>query len=207
MYYAVSTSGSQNSAIGVATSPSMDSGTWTDLGSLGILQSPDYNLIDPNLLVVDYGASYLLSFGSYWMDIYQIELSDPLTIAAGAQPYQLDYNSTGIGATEGSYQFWWPTNGVIYYYLFTSSGACCNLPPNLAAPGDEYKINVCRSEEPNGDFVDKDGVSCLTANGGTLVLGSHDNVYAPGGEGVMYDSDWGIVLYYHYSMLLAACPE
>ncbi|MCJ1415700.1 hypothetical protein MMC32_002032 [Xylographa parallela] len=198
MYYAVSTGGSQNSAIGVASSPSMDTGTWTDHGSLGILQSPNYNLIDPNLLIVDYGASLLLSFGSFWTDIYQIELSDPLTIAPGASPYQLDFNSTGIGSVEGSYQFWWPTNGTIYYYLFSSSGACCNTPPNLPPPGDEYHINVCRSETPNGGFVDKNGVSCLSANGGSLVLGSHDNVYAPGGEGVMYDSDVGLVLYYHY---------
>ena len=207
MYYAVSTGGSQNSAIGVASSPSMDTGTWTDHGSLGILQSPNYNLIDPNLLIVDYGASLLLSFGSFWTDIYQIELSDPLTIAPGASPYQLDFNSTGIGSVEGSYQFWWPTNGTIYYYLFSSSGACCNTPPNLPPPGDEYHINVCRSETPNGGFVDKNGVSCLSANGGSLVLGSHDNVYAPGGEGVMYDSDVGLVLYYHYGMLSGACPQ
>ncbi|MCJ1401107.1 hypothetical protein MMC11_004319 [Xylographa trunciseda] len=198
MYYAVSLGGSQNSAIGVATSPSMDVGTWTDHGSLGILQNPNYNLIDPNLLVVDFGASFLLSFGSFWTDIYQIELSDPLTIAPGASPSQLDYNSTGVGSVEGSFQFWWPTNGTIYYYLFSSSGACCNFPPNLPPPGDEYKINVCRSESPTGGFVDKNGVSCLTANGGSLVLGSHDNVYAPGGQGVLYDPDVGLVLYYHY---------
>jgi arabinan endo-1,5-alpha-L-arabinosidase len=36
VYYAVSSPGSQNSAIGVATSSSLDSGTWVDHGSLGI---------------------------------------------------------------------------------------------------------------------------------------------------------------------------
>jgi arabinan endo-1,5-alpha-L-arabinosidase len=36
VYYAVSSLGSQNSAIGVATSSSLDSGTWVDHGSLGI---------------------------------------------------------------------------------------------------------------------------------------------------------------------------
>lgn len=34
VYYAVSTGGSQTSAIGVATSPSMEPGTWTDLGEV-----------------------------------------------------------------------------------------------------------------------------------------------------------------------------
>lgn len=176
----------------------MDVGTWTDHGSLGIMQSSAYNLIDPNLLTVDFGASYILSFGSFWNDIYQIQLSDPLTVAPGATPQQIIFNSSGISAVEGSYQFWWPTNGVIYYYLFTSNGACCNTPPGLPPPGDEYKIVVCRSEQPNGGFVDKDGTNCLTGNGGTLLLGSHDNVYAPGGEGVMYDAAVGLVLYYHY---------
>lgn len=198
LYYAVSTGGSQNSAIGVATSPSMDSGTWTDHGSVGFPTSTDYNLIDPNLLIVNYGEAYYMSFGSFWDDIYQIEMADPLTIKQGATPYQIDYNSTGIHNTEGSYQFWWPTNGVKYYYLFTSAGACCNSANNLPNPGDEYKIMVCRSTSPNGGFVDKDGIDCLTGNGGTLLLGSHNNVYAPGGQGVMYDDALGLVIYYHY---------
>lgn len=34
LYYSVSTIGSQNSAIGVATSPSMEPGTWTDQGKV-----------------------------------------------------------------------------------------------------------------------------------------------------------------------------
>ena len=176
----------------------MDSGTWTDHGSIGLPTSKDYNLIDPNLLIVNYGEAYYMSFGSFWDDIYQIEMADPLTIKQGATPYQIDYNSTGIHNTEGSFQFWWPTNGVKYYYLFTSAGACCNSADNLPKPGDEYKIMVCRSTSPNGGFVDKDGRDCLTGNGGTLLLGSHDNVYAPGGQGVMYDDALGLVLYYHY---------
>ena len=34
LYYSVSAIGSQNSAIGVATSPTMEEGTWTDLGEV-----------------------------------------------------------------------------------------------------------------------------------------------------------------------------
>ena len=198
LYYAVSTGGSQDSAIGIATSPSMDSGTWTDLGSIGIPQSKDYNLIDPNLLIVNYGAGYQLSFGSFWNDVYQIELEDPKTIKKDATPINLIFNSTGTHNVEGSFQFWWPTNGVTYYYMFFSQGACCNTPPDLPPPGEEYKIRVCRSESPTGGFFDQAGIDCLTGNGGTIVLESHDNVYAPGGQGVFYDDANGIVLYYHY---------
>ena len=37
LYYSVSTSGSQDSAIGYATSSTMDVNTWTDHGSVGIV--------------------------------------------------------------------------------------------------------------------------------------------------------------------------
>ncbi|OCK96333.1 glycoside hydrolase family 43 protein [Cenococcum geophilum 1.58] len=59
---------------------------------------------------------------------------------------------------------------------------------------------VCRSSSPTGPFSDQTGDNCLTGNGGTLVLGSHgSNVYAPGGQGVLYDLDMGrSVIYYHY---------
>ena len=178
----------------------MESGTWTDYGSLEIPQSSNYNLIDPNLLIVNYGTSFQLSFGSFWNDIYQIEMENPLVLKKDATPIHLVYNSTGIHNVEGSFQFWWPTNGIVYYYVFFSQGACCNTPPNLPPPGEEYKIMVCRSESPTGGLYDQEGKDCLTDNGGTLVLGSHDDVYAPGGQGVFYDSANGIVLYYHYGM-------
>ena len=211
MYYAVSTGGSQNSDIGVATSSSMDVGSWTDHGSIGIPANTDpnglnYNKIDPNLLLTDNGQSLLMSFGSYWKDIYQIPMSNPpLAIAGNAVPTQLEFNNTTrppnagpAGPQEGSYQFWWNVGGTDYYYLFFSSGACCNSADQLAPPGEEYKVMVCRSTEPSNGFVGPDGTSCLN-NGGALVLGSHDNVYAPGGQGVFYDDTVGSpVLYYHY---------
>lgn len=197
VYYAVSSLGSQNSGIGVATSTTMDSGTWVDHGALDIPSSADYNLIDPNLFTQD-GSSFLLTFGSYWDGIYQIPMSDPSTIEVGAGPQNMAFNPTGNHPVEGSYQFWWPVNGVDYYYLFLSVGICCNTPPNLPPPGQEYHINVCRSTSPTGPFIDQTGLDCLNG-GGTLLLGSHDNVYAPGGQGVIYDPNLdSIVLYYHY---------
>lgn len=73
LYYSVSTFGSQNSAIGVATSATMDVGTWTDRGSTGIRSSTGsaYNAIDGNLVLTTTGT-YYMSFGSFWGDIYQV---------------------------------------------------------------------------------------------------------------------------------------
>ncbi|CDO69897.1 Glycoside Hydrolase Family 43 protein [Trametes cinnabarina] len=66
-YYAVSVSGSQNSGIGLATSATMDPGTWTDHGQVFRTQTSDpYNAIDPNLIIDENGLP-LLTFGSYWV--------------------------------------------------------------------------------------------------------------------------------------------
>lgn len=132
--------------------------------------------------------------------IYQTTLNTDWTSWSGETPSQLAYNSSGSTFEEGSFQFWWPVDGTDYFYLFFSSGACCNTPPNLAPAGDEYKIMVCRATSATGPFIDQAGANCQTGSGGTLVLGSHgSNVYAPGGQGVIYDTDTDrIALYYHY---------
>ncbi|OCK79047.1 glycoside hydrolase family 43 protein [Lepidopterella palustris CBS 459.81] len=204
-FYAVSYIGYQGSEIGVATSTFLDPGTWTDHGSIGLPKSSSYNLIDPNLFQESGSSPIYFSFGSGWQGVFQSTLNSPPVTASGAAATNLAYNSTVPpgqnfpSVTEGSYQFWWQNGGDKWYYLFFSSGACCNTPPNLAATGDEYKIMVCRSTSQSGPFFDQAGRNCLTQNGGTLILGSHDNVYAPGGQGVMYDSTLGRpVIYYHY---------
>ena len=43
-------------------------------------------------------------------------------------------------------------------------------------------------------YVDADGVA-LTDGGGSLVLGSHDNVIGPGGQDLLVDNDGPILIY------------
>ncbi|RMY75343.1 hypothetical protein D0863_02631 [Hortaea werneckii] len=202
MYYSVSTIGSQNSDIGVATSPSMAVGTWTDHGSIGIPRDDSrWNRIDPNLFQHDANSPLYLSFGSFWENIWQVPMNDPPLSVAGSAIH-LEQNPSNPAA-EGSYQFWYPVEGTDYYYLFFSKGICCNTPSSpggLPSENDAYKIMVCRSTSPTGGFVDQNGVDCLQG-GGTLVYGSDssNDVYAPGGQGVFYDPGQGsVVMYYHY---------
>ncbi|GAB1192670.1 hypothetical protein APSETT444_001863 [Aspergillus pseudonomiae] len=192
MYYAVSTLGSQNSVIGVATSKTMEPGSWTDHGSTGLSSdgSQGYNTIDANWIQI--GDQQILNFGSYWQGLYQINLAGPLKIGNQA-PARLAYNATGNHAIEAPFLF----HQNNFFYLFFSSGKANGYDTNFPAPGEEYRINVCRSSTGRGDFVDKNGVSCLES-GGTTVLASHDNVYGPGGQGVLNDKQ-GPVLYYHYA--------
>jgi len=193
MYYAVSTFGSQISAIGVATSTTMEYGSWTDHGATGIASTTGklYNAIDPNLIVV--GSSYIMNFGSFWDDIYQVPLSTPL-LHGTADSYNIAYNASGSHAEEGSYMFYYSG----YYYLLISSGICCDYETTLPAQGDEYRIIMCRSTSATGGFVDQNGIDC-TASGGTTLLASHGIVYGPGGQGIFTDSSLGPVLYYHYA--------
>ena len=206
-YYAVSTLGSQISDIGVATSTKLDPGSWTDHGSIGLPASSRWDKIDPNLFRQCNSCPGLLSFGSGWEGIFQTGLDSDFADASGPAPAPVAFNASrpASGGTlptliEASFQFWWPVSGTAYYYLFFSSGACCPAASALPPPGDEYKIMVCRATAPTGPFVDHSGTDCAAASGGTLVLASHGNVYAPGSQGVIFDPDADkVALYYHYS--------
>ncbi|KAK4145076.1 glycosyl hydrolase [Dichotomopilus funicola] len=191
LYYSVSTFGVQDSAIGVARSSSLDAGTWTDLGSTGVVSSAGaaYNAIDGNLINEPGTSNYFLTFGSFWNGIHRVRVTPTQTHGS---VYQVAFDPSDT-AMEGPTVF---KNGD-YYYLFFSKGSCCGYDANRPAAGKEYRIMVCRSSAATGPFADKNGKSCQSG-GGTLVLGSHDWVYGPGGQGVYQDPTNGPVLYYHY---------
>ena len=149
LYYAVSTFGSQNSGIGLATSNTMDAGTWTDHGSIGVTSSSSkpYNAIDPNLIRLSNGA-YQMNFGSFWSDLYQVQMSS-VTSSGGNSASQIAYDSSGSHAEEGTFMYYY--NG--YYYLFYSHGQCCGLNTSKPPAGQEYMIKVCRSTSSTGGFV------------------------------------------------------
>lgn len=148
VYYSVSAFGSQDSAIGLATSPTMNSNSWTDRGSIGIQSDPSkpYNAIDANL--INAGGTYYLSFGSFWQDIFQVEMNGDATKSV-SPAYNIAYQPAGEHAIEGPYLY---RHGD-HYYLFFSSGLCCGYDANPPAPGEEYKIKACRSTSPTGGFV------------------------------------------------------
>lgn len=152
----------------------MEPGSWVDHGSIGLPSpnvSTNYNRIDANLLQPENSVDgFVLAFGSFWSGIYQIQMAEtPLKVRKDAEPVShLTFNGTtrtapltNMGAQEGAYQFWWPVDGTTYYYLFFSAGNCCNRKNDLAPPGEEYHIMVCRSEQFSGGFVDKEGKDCL----------------------------------------------
>ncbi|KZV66585.1 glycoside hydrolase family 43 protein [Peniophora sp. CONT] len=201
LYYSVSAIGSQNSAIGVATSPSMEPGTWTDHGEVISSKTGDvYNAIDPNL--IDWNG-LKLSFGSYWNGMYQIGLWPDVETQASALPGTHLAGNSGRPA-EGGFTYKSPASD--YYFFFFSDG----ITPlagatSRPAAGAEYKVLVGRGAGGMGPFYGKLGndlTQALTPPTGSLVLGSHDNIYAPGGQSIFRDPVSNRdVMVYHYQPL------
>ncbi|KAH7024892.1 putative arabinan endo-1,5-alpha-L-arabinosidase A [Microdochium trichocladiopsis] len=199
LFYAVSTLGSKTSAIGYATSPSMEPGTWTDRGAV-LTSGPDspYNAIDANLYHSADGRELHLQWGSYWQGIYTQPLTisgTSVTLRAGTSPKNIAYLPAGNHPQEGAFVYL--QNGA--WWLFLSRGRAGQYgddPANFPV-ADAYKIFVCRGDSPTGPFFGKLGRSCLDG-GGTEVLATQGNIFAPGGQGVWQDDVHGDVLYYHY---------
>ncbi|KAI4253628.1 MAG: hypothetical protein L6R42_007512, partial [Xanthoria sp. 1 TBL-2021] len=174
LYYSVGSFGSQDSAIGVATSTTMDVGSWTDLGSTGVesLAGSKFNAIDGNLQSAN--AKLYMNFGSFWSDVFQVEMTAAPTKIAEAvtSATQIAFVPTPPQAQEAAFGYQYGD----YHYLFFS---------------------VDFGFWAFSEKVDKCGKSCLQG-GGTTVLESHDWVYGPGGQGIIRDPELGPVLYYHY---------
>lgn len=189
MYYAVSTFGSNKSAIGLAGSTTGEPGSWTDYGVVYTsTTSSDYNAIDPNLFV-DGDGKWWLSFGSWWSGIKMIRV-DPSTgkqYAGDTKRYSLAARPTGTKAVEAPYVV---KHGA-YYYLFASYDTCC------AGTSSTYKVKVGRATSVTGPYYDKNGVA-MTNNGGTPVLESHGRYIGPGGQSIMSDVDGDLIVYHYY---------
>lgn len=171
LYYSVSSFGSRDSAIGLATTTTLDSASpdykWVDQGLVlrSYADKDDWNAIDPNLVLED-AAHVWLSWGSFWGGI-KMRRVDPATGKLSATDTTLH--------TLASRQRAQPINGSVeapfvirqgeFWYLFVSFDRCCRGAEST------YNIRVGRSRNVTGPYVGRDGV-LMTDGGGTLVLGA-----------------------------------
>ena len=191
LYYAGSSFGSNNSVIGLATTPTLDPRSpgyhWTDDGQVFRTSSTDnFNAIDPSLVTDASGGKWLV-LGSFWSGIKLISLdlatgkpatSSPAVYSIASKPSPDPEEGAGIVYHDG------------YYYLFVSVGYCCR------GISSTYHIQVGRSASVTGPYTDAAGTD-MANGGGTDVQGTDAGMIGPGGEFV-YQANGGDDLVYHY---------
>lgn len=168
VYYAVSTFGSNTSAIGLATSPTLVNPHWTDLGP--VIQSSsrsNYNTIDPSIVSGPDGNLWL-AFGSYWSGIKMVQLNAATGRPLGSNPqvYALAaHPQDPIDSIEAPYLY----HHGGYYYLFVNWDRCCQ------GERSTYNIRVGRSRTATGPYLDKSGRAMTAGGGESFLTAAADN--------------------------------
>jgi len=192
VYYSVSTFGSQVSAIGLASSPTLDEKSpeyaWRDDGLvMASKEGDDYNAIDAAIVADDRGKDWLL-WGSFWGGLKLRSLD------AGGKPPAGDSEILDIAnrwappnSVEGGYIL--PKDG--WYYLFCSFDFCCRGVEST------YRIAMGRSRAVTGPYLDKAGLD-LNEGGGTILRdGDGDPRWAALGHNSIFTEGTEHWLVYH----------
>jgi arabinan endo-1,5-alpha-L-arabinosidase len=199
LYYAVSTFGSNRSAIGLATTPTLDPAKpgygWRDEGVV-VMSTPasDFNAIDAAFLA-DANGRHWLSLGSFWTGLKLFEL-DPRTgklLRPDDKPRAIASRPVPAGAPsiiEAPYIF--AKDG--WYWLLASYDYCCK------GVNSTYYTVVARSKTVEGPYLGKDGSSMLQG-GGTILLRADlqekGRFRGPGHPGHFRDADGTDYVVYH----------
>lgn len=203
LYYSASSWGTIDSAIGVATSPTLAGAVWTDQGK--VVQSDaagqsgpntdttSYNAIDPSILVDDSTGRVWMSFGSYSSGILVTEIN-PATgkrLNTGSLSATLVANNTPGGGWGSSIEGSSLIKHGSFYYLVVNYGGCC------AGVDSTYNIRVGRSTSPTGPFLDKSGVD-MRSGGGAMFLDDDGNKIGPGHFSFFTDAGVDQFSYHYY---------
>jgi len=199
LYYSVSTFGSNRSAIGLATSATLDPSAsgygWRDEG-LVVMSTPsdDFNAIDPAFVASADGRQWL-ALGSFWTGLKLFAL-DPKTgklLDPGERPRALARRPVPAGApsiVEAPFIF---AHGN-YYWLMASYDYCCK------GVASTYYTVIARAKTVEGPYLGRDG-SAMLAGGGTILLRADlqekQRYRGPGHAGHLRDADGTDVIVYH----------
>ena len=205
LYYAVSSFGSQNSAIGLATNvtlnPESPNYEWVDQGAV-LRSNPgdQWNAIDPNLVLDENGEPWLV-WGSFWQGIWmrKIDRSTGQLDGKDSTYHHLADRSTGSDNTSAI-----EAPFVIFrdgkWYLFVSFDQCCQ------GVNSTYNVRVGRSDQLTGPYLDRDGVP-LTKGGGTLILSAYGQWKGPGHNGVLFEDGTYWIVYHAYDAKQIGIPK
>lgn len=185
LYYAGSSFGTNNSVIGLATTPTLDPASpdygWTDRGMvLRSTPADNFNTIDPELFL-DVDGTAWLAFGSFWDGIKMRRLDRATGMPADPTLHSLaSRNGASIEAPS-------IVRHGGFYYLIISFDYCCR------GIESDYRLAVGRASQLTGPYVDRDGVP-MSAGGGTELLRGYNEFRGPGHSDML--DDWFVHHYY-----------
>ena len=195
MYYALSTWGDPDPGIGIATAEH-PLGPWTDQGKLFTSTEIGVNnSIDPAVFRGQDGKLYMI-WGSF-RGLYGVELTDDGLALQGGLEYARD-NKTLVAGLDTSQAFNLATYEAPYivykdgyYYLFVSSGSCCE------GKSSTYHVRVGRSENPLGPYYDDQGRDMKGENRGAIVVQASEDFVGVGHTAVIQDDAGNWYILYH----------
>ncbi len=204
--YSCSTFGRNTSAIGIASSPTLDLTdsihyNWTDHGCVVASREhrDNWNAIDPALILDEAGQPWM-AWGSFWdgIQLQRLDTSmhlDPTsqrrTIArriALRDTLSAEPNPTSQHAGRNAIEAPFIMRHGDYYYLMVSHDYCCR------GAKSNYKVVVGRSRDIAGPYLDREGRD-MAAGGGTLLIEGDKVDFEAAGHCAAYtfpDGDWFI---------------
>jgi arabinan endo-1,5-alpha-L-arabinosidase len=203
LYYSLSSFGVNESAIGLATSETLDPDEprykWKDQG-LVIRSRPgmdDFNAIDPNIVVED-KRNVWLSWGSFWGGIMMRRIvletgkpsaNDPQLYRLASRPRSKEHQ---IPPVEGAIEAPTIVRRGNYWYHFASYDFCCR------GTNSTYNVKVGRASKVTGPYLDRTDKP-LTEDGGTpVILATSDKWHGAGHQTVFRDNGQDYLLFHSY---------
>jgi arabinan endo-1,5-alpha-L-arabinosidase len=200
LYYAVSTFGSNRSAIGLFTSPTLDPTSpqyrWIDHGLVVMSRAEDdFNAIDPNHFI-DRQGRHWLALGSFWSGIklFQLDPKSGKLLNPKSKPFSIARRLAPAGAAapvEAPYIF---SHGG-YYYLLVSYDYCCK------GVNSTYYTAIGRSKDVRGPYLGEDGSRLMDGRGTVILkadLPEKERFRGPGHAAHLSDGGKDYIIYHAY---------
>ncbi len=197
MAYSCSTFGRNTSAIGVASSPTLDFTDslhykWEDHGCIVASKAKrdQWNAIDPAFIIDEQGTPWM-TWGSFWDGIQMVRLDSTMHVAAGCTPKTIarrvaikdtlsaEPNPTSRFAGRNAIEAPFILRHGDYYYLFVSHDYCCR------GMKSNYKVAVGRSANVAGPYLDSKGRD-MAQGGGDLVIEGDKKEFEAAGHSAAY---------------------